>query len=334
MTNTILHKTIDLPMAECEEVLRVEHLVVEFRSRSRGEPPLRAVDDVSLVVHRGETVGVVGESGSGKSSLARAIVRLVEPISGSVVVNGLDTTGFSREKMRLVRVDLQMMFQDPYSSLNPRMRVVESITAPLRIQGIEGTDARIAELLDMVSLSGGIARRFPYELSGGQRQRVALARALAVRPKVLILDEPVSALDVSLQAQVLNLLIEIQRHLGLAYVFISHDLAVVNQVCDRVAVMYLGKIIEEASTTSLFLHPQHPYTVALKSAVPVANPVGRAQRRRIVLQGELPSIRVPPAGCHFHTRCWKVKDLCRVDVPLLSTSALDHTVACWFPEPA
>lgn len=332
--NTILHKTIDSPMAEREEVLRVEHLVVEFRSRSRGEPPLRAVDDVSLVVHRGETVGVVGESGSGKSSLARSIVRLVEPISGSVVVNGLDTTGFSREKMRPVRVDLQMMFQDPYTSLNPRMRVVESIMAPLRIQGIEGADARIAELLDMVSLSGGIARRFPHELSGGQRQRVALARALAVRPKVLILDEPVSALDVSLQAQVLNLLIEIQRHLGLAYVFISHDLAVVNQLCDRVAVMYLGKIIEEASTSSLFLHPQHPYTVALRSAVPVANPLGRAQRRRIVLQGELPSIRVPPAGCHFHTRCWKAKDRCRVDVPMLSTSALDHTVACWFPEPA
>lgn len=326
-----MNKTIGPPMTECEEVLRVEHLVVEFRGRSRGEPPLRAVDDVSLVVHRGETVGVVGESGSGKSSLARAIVRLVEPISGSVMVNGLDTTGFSRGKMRPVRVDLQMMFQDPYSSLNPRKRVIESIAAPLRIQGIEGADAHIAELLDMVSLDGDIARRFPHELSGGQRQRVALARALAVRPKVLILDEPVSALDVSLQAQVLNLLVEIQQHLGLAYVFISHDLAVVNQVCDRVAVMYLGKIVEESSTTSLFSYPQHPYTVALKSAVPVANPIGRVQRRRIVLHGDLPSIRTPPAGCRFHTRCWKAKSRCRVDVPQLSTSTRDHAVACWFP---
>jgi len=318
--------------AQRDEVLRIENLVVEYRGRSRGETPLRAVDDVSLIVRRSETLGIVGESGSGKSSLARAIVRLVEPASGRVVVNGLDTTGFSRGEMRQIRTDLQMMFQDPYSSLNPRIRVADSIAAPLQIHGIDGVDERVAELLDMVSLGGDIARRFPNELSGGQRQRVALARALALRPKILILDEPVSALDVSVQAQVLNLLLEVQQRLELSYIFISHDLAVVNQVCDRVAVMYLGKIVEEAPTGELFSDPQHPYSLALKSAIPTTDPTVRSRRRRIVLEGDLPSIRTPPLGCRFHTRCWKAQDSCRTVVPPLAPREGEGVVACWFPE--
>jgi oligopeptide/dipeptide ABC transporter ATP-binding protein len=279
---------------------------------------VQAVSDVSFSVARGETLGLVGESGCGKSTLARAIVRLYEPDAGSIRLRGQDFLALEGDALKRERAHMQMVFQDPYGSLNPRMTVGSIIEEPLALH--KRGDARernkkVRQLLDRVGLRADSAQRFPHELSGGQRQRVGIARAIALEPAVVICDEPVSALDVSIQSQVLNLLRDLQQELGLAYVFISHDLAVVRHIADRVAVMYLGRIVELAETETLFARPEHPYTRALLASVPVPDPERRT--RLAVLQGDVPSPANPPSGCHFHTRCRYVKDICKQQLPAL-----------------
>ncbi|WP_066945619.1 ABC transporter ATP-binding protein [Streptomyces lushanensis] len=299
---------------------------------------VKAVDGLSFDVRPGETLGVVGESGCGKSTMGRLITRLLEPTGGKVEFEGRDITHLSAGALRPMRRDVQMIFQDPYGSLNPRHTIGGIVSTPFKLQGIQpegGVKKEVQRLLELVGLSPEHYNRYPHEFSGGQRQRIGIARALALNPKLVVADEPVSALDVSIQAQVVNLLDDLQEELGLTYVIIAHDLSVIRHVSDRIAVMYLGKIVELADRASLYASPKHPYTKALLSAVPVPDPSRRgAKSDRILLKGDVPSPINPPSGCRFHTRCWKATEICRTTEPPLIQLAPGHQAACHHPENA
>lgn len=322
------------------EVLHVEDLKMYFPIKSRGLFPrtigqVKAVDGVSMHIDEGETLGLVGESGCGKSTTGRAILRLLNPTAGKVIINGTEFAGLSQRALRPLRTQAQMIFQDPYNALNPRHTVGAIIGAPFKIQKIDppgGIKTAVSELMDRVGLNPEHVNRYPNEFSGGQRQRIGIARAIALRPKLIIADEPVSALDVSIQAQIINLLQDLQDEFKISYLFIAHDLAVVRQIAQRVAVMYLGHIVESGTREELYEHPKHPYTVALLSAVPVPDPKVQTERERIVLGGDLPSPANPPSGCVFRTRCWKAQDICATTVPELVADEKGHSVACFFPE--
>jgi oligopeptide/dipeptide ABC transporter ATP-binding protein len=317
---------VTVPLLQVDNIVR--HFIVAHSLFGRTVATVKAVDGVSFHVQSGETLALVGESGCGKSTVGRLVLRLIEPTGGRIRFEGRDIATFTSRELRTFRRSAQLVFQDPYASLNPRMTVGEILAEPLAIHTIVPRERRwdrIYELLDLVGLSPELARRYPHEFSGGQRQRIAIARALAVEPKLVVCDEPVSALDVSISAQVLNLLEDLQRRLGLAYIFISHDLAVVKHIANRVAVMNLGRIVEIAPTETLFAAPRHPYSRALLSAIPVPRP--KAKREHIVLRGEMPSALSPPAGCHFHTRCPYVIERCRSLRPQLVNDA-GHATAC------
>ncbi|WP_338709728.1 dipeptide ABC transporter ATP-binding protein [Streptomyces virginiae] len=325
-----------------EPLLKVTGLTKHFPITEgllrRQSGAVKAVDGLDFDVRRGETLGIVGESGCGKSTMGRLITRLLEPTGGTVEFEGKDITHLGVAGMRPLRRDVQMIFQDPYGSLNPRHTVGTIVSAPFKLQGVEpegGLKAEVQRLLSLVGLNPEHYNRYPHEFSGGQRQRIGIARALALKPKLVVADEPVSALDVSIQAQVVNLLDDLQEELGLTYVIIAHDLSVIRHVSDRIAVMYLGKIVELADNKSLYGEPMHPYTAALMSAVPVPDPRRRgAKSGRILLKGDVPSPISPPSGCRFHTRCWKATQICATQEPPLLALKTGHQVACHHPENA
>lgn len=326
-----------------EELLRVEDLKVHFPIKSavlrRPLGAVRAVDGIDLTVAAGETVGLVGESGCGKSTTGQAVLRLIESTAGKVMFHGRDITSLSGRELRPYRREMQIVLQDPFSSLDPRMTIRSIISEPLIVHSVFRSSGerrrRVDELLELVGLSSELGSRFPHEFSGGQRQRVGIARALALNPQFLVLDEPISALDVSIQAQIVNLLKQLQTELGLSYLLIAHDLAVVKHICDRVAVMYLGKIVETGTREEIYDRPRHPYTQALLSAVPIPDPAKRDEKQRILLTGDVPNPSNPPSGCRFRTRCWKATDRCATEIPPLEAGDGDsHLTACFYPEEA
>jgi peptide/nickel transport system ATP-binding protein len=325
--------------AEARQILTVSDLRTYFPVKSRGIIPrtvgqVKAVDGIDLTLAAGETLGLVGESGSGKTTAARSILMLVRPTDGRIEIDGQEVTHLSTRELVPVRRKAQMIFQDPYNALNPRHTVGGIISAPFRVQGVEppgGIRKSVLELMERVGLNPEHYNRYPNEFSGGQRQRIGIARAIALQPKLIVCDEPVSALDVSIQAQILNLLRDLQREFGIAYLFVAHDLAVVRQISHRVSVMYLGHIVESASRQVMYSAPLHPYTHSLLSAVPIPDPKRQRHRTRIMLQGDLPSPIDPPSGCVFRTRCFQAQERCAVEVPPLRELAPGHHVACHFP---
>ncbi len=324
-------------MSDATPLLEVTDLFKHYAVRGgvlrRRVGTVHAVDGVSFTVGAGETLGMVGESGCGKSTVARSILRLVEPTSGSIRINGRDITKLGKAELRPVRRSMQIIFQDPFASLNPRMTAGDIVGEPLSVHGLatgRAKQERVAELFDQVGLRSDQMQNYPHQFSGGQRQRICIARALSLGPDLIVCDEPVSALDVSIQAQVINLLIDLQRKHNFSYLFIAHDLAVVAHISHRVAVMYLGRIVEIAEKTDLFANPRHPYTQALLSSVPVADP--KKKSLKPMIDGDVPSPINPPSGCAFHTRCRYVMDRCRTETPVLAEAGAQHQVACWLNE--